>query len=206
MSRVVAYIDGFNLYYGLRESRLRRYYWLDLVKLMGTLLKPDQALEHTRYFTARIKLQGRNAPDVQRQATYLDALATLPSFSIQEGHFLAKEASCKRCTASWTKYEEKMSDVNLAMALLLDAVDDRFDTAILVSGDSDLTTPIRHVRDRFPQKRVVIAFPPNRNSYDLKRAAHGHLSIGEDKLRKSLLPDIVTTPTGVELHRPSTWR
>jgi hypothetical protein len=28
--RVIAYIDGFNLYFGLRDSGYRRYYWLDI--------------------------------------------------------------------------------------------------------------------------------------------------------------------------------
>ena len=28
--RVAVYVDGFNLYYGLRSKGWRRYYWLDL--------------------------------------------------------------------------------------------------------------------------------------------------------------------------------
>ena len=28
--RVIAYIDGFNLYYGLCDSRYRRFLWLNL--------------------------------------------------------------------------------------------------------------------------------------------------------------------------------
>ena len=30
MERVSVYVDGFNLYYGLRSRGWRRYYWLDL--------------------------------------------------------------------------------------------------------------------------------------------------------------------------------
>ena len=30
MERVSVYVDGFNLYYGLRARGWRRYYWLDL--------------------------------------------------------------------------------------------------------------------------------------------------------------------------------
>ena len=29
MNRVMGYIDGFNLFFGLRDSGLRRYYWLN---------------------------------------------------------------------------------------------------------------------------------------------------------------------------------
>ena len=34
MERVNAYIDGFNLYFGLKSKGWRRYYWLDLRALV----------------------------------------------------------------------------------------------------------------------------------------------------------------------------
>jgi uncharacterized LabA/DUF88 family protein len=54
MARVIAYIDGFNLYFGLKSSRWDRYLWLNVQNLAGNLLKPDQTLIHTKYFTARV--------------------------------------------------------------------------------------------------------------------------------------------------------
>jgi len=39
MDRVIAYIDGYNLYYGLREQGWKRYYWLNLQKLAGQFLR-----------------------------------------------------------------------------------------------------------------------------------------------------------------------
>jgi len=53
-NRVVAYVDGFNLYFGLRESNLQRYYWLNIRSLAERLLKFNQELVYTKYFTARI--------------------------------------------------------------------------------------------------------------------------------------------------------
>lgn len=44
MERVIAYIDGFNLYFGLKKSTGRKYYWLDLHALATRLLKRDQQL------------------------------------------------------------------------------------------------------------------------------------------------------------------
>ena len=40
------------------------------------------------------------------------------------------------------KTEEKGSDVNLATYLLVDAFEDRFDVAVIISNDSDLKEPI----------------------------------------------------------------
>jgi uncharacterized LabA/DUF88 family protein len=162
--RVTAYIDGFNLYHGLKQGGLRRYYWLDLPALVTSLLKPHQQLAATHYFTTRIHDNGRNGADAKRQGDYLDALVTRPSLTTHFGHFLQKTRTCKQCGASWPDYGEKMTDVNIAAQLLADAFDDRFDTAIIVSGDSDLTTPIQRVRERFAAKRLIVAFPPNRHS------------------------------------------
>jgi hypothetical protein len=50
-----------------------------------------------------------------------------------------------------------------------------------------------------------VAFPPKRHSAELKRAAHGYLTIGEDKLRSSQLPDQLAKPDGHVLSRPVSW-
>jgi uncharacterized LabA/DUF88 family protein len=205
MQRVIAYIDGFNLYFGLRQSGWRKYYWLDLPVLLTNLLKADQGLAATHYFTARIKANGHNAADAKRQSDYIEALATRPNLTTHFGQYLQKTRQCKSCGATWPDYEEKMTDVNIAVQLLADAFDDSFDTAIIVSGDSDLTTPIQRVRDRFPGKRIVVAFPPNRHSEQLKKTAHAYLTVGEDKLKRSQLPDPVLSASGYPLQRPAHW-
>lgn len=52
--RVIVYVDGFNLYYGLKTQGWRRYYWLDVRLLAQNLLRSGQVLAMVRYFTARI--------------------------------------------------------------------------------------------------------------------------------------------------------
>lgn len=204
MTRVMTYIDGFNLYFGLKAAGFKRYFWLDVAALSRNLLKPGQSLVTTHYFTTRIRDNGHNAPDRQRQNQYLDALAVM-GVQTQVGHYLEKERHCRTCQATWKDFEEKMTDVNIAVQLLADAFDNAFDVALLISGDSDLTTPIQRVRQRFPGKRIIVAFPPKRHSAELKRVATGHLHIAEDKLRNSQLPDPVISPSGFAFARPATW-
>ena len=43
-----------NLYHGLKSKGWRRYYWLDLRRLVENLLRPGQRLVMVRYFTARV--------------------------------------------------------------------------------------------------------------------------------------------------------
>ena len=40
--RVAVYVDGLNLFYGLKARRWHRYYWLDLRQLAENLLLPGQ--------------------------------------------------------------------------------------------------------------------------------------------------------------------
>ena len=130
--RAIVYVDGFNLYYGLKSKGWRRYYWLDLLTLSHHLLRPDQHLIGVRYFTARIT--GDEQTKRQRQAAYLEALKTLPDLKIHYGHYLKKARQCRKCGARWTDYEEKMTDVNIATSLLGDAQDDAFDVAMVLSA------------------------------------------------------------------------
>jgi len=215
VQRVIAYIDGFNLYFGLRVSGLRRCYWLDLGRLTANLVRPGQQLTFTKYFTARISggvktdpPASRKAMDAKRkrQSDYLEALGTLADFRVYEGHYLAKPVACRSCGSSWRTHEEKMTDVQIATELLTDAFRDNFDTALIVSADSDLVPPILAVREHFPEKRVVVGFPPGRSSVQLKRAANASFSIKTEVLERSLFPEEVTKPDGFVLRRPREWR
>ena len=206
MERVIVYVDGFNLYYGLRSRKWRRYYWLDLRRLAERLLLPGQRLETVHYFTTRIIGEPNNPGKTTRQNSYLEALGTLDDLEIHFGYFLPKERHCHQCGATVRTYEEKMTDVNIAVQLLMDAHGDRFDTGMMVSADSDLAGPIRSVRNQYPRKRVVAAFPPNRASQVLRQTSTASFSIGRDALRDSQLPERVINSSGHVLQRPDRWR
>lgn len=203
MVRVGVYVDGFNLYYGLKESYQRKYLWLDVQELATSLLRPGQTLEYVAYFTARV----RHSPSSEaRQSNYLDALCGhAPLVVVVDGRFRERPRQCLSCGSRWITYEEKETDVNIASALIEDAVRDRYDVALIVSADADLCPAVRSVKRLCPQKRVVVAFPPRRNSFDLKRAVDGWLIIGADKVRRAQLPSQVVTAAGVALARPKHW-
>ena len=205
MQRVTAYIDGFNLYFGLKHSAFKRYCWLDVAALAGSLLKPGQQLAATHYFSANIRSNGHNGADQKRQNDYLEALR-VQGAQCQLGHYLEKQRRCRQCGHTWPDWEEKMTDVNIAIQLMTDAFNDAFDLARVISGDSDLTTPIRRVRERFSVKRVIVAFPPQRHSKALKQHANGHVAISENKLRASQLPDQLIKPDGFVIQRPAHWK
>lgn len=203
MTRVIAYIDGFNLYFGLKENRWKRYYWLDLQTLSRNLLTPNEELVFTKYFTTRVA----GPPDKRkRQGIFIEALETLSNLQIFYGHYQSNPRECRRCGFVDFVPNEKMTDVNISVEMLADAYQDKFDVALLVSADSDLTAPITAIQRLFPSKRVVIAFPPNRSSKALAHIANHSFQIGRRSLAKSLFRDQVTKADGFVLQRPPSWK
>ncbi len=203
--RVISYIDGFNLYYGLKESGWHRYLWLDLHALASSLILPEQDLVHTKYFTSRIvKPDGKR----KRQSTYLEALESHCGARLKMyfGHYQSDPWMCRSCGAVEQVPSEKKTDVNIAVEIMTDAFGNSFDTALIITADSDLIPPVLAVKRLFPNKRVVIAFPPNRHSVELRREAHASFQIGRAKLAQAQMPEVITKTDGTELRRPENGR
>lgn len=205
MDRVIAYVDGFNLYFGMKSKGWKRFYWLDIPELVRKMLKPTQQLVETKYFTSHVSAPVTDPDKPRRQNTYLEALQTLPSLGVFYGHYLQTTSICRKCGASRLLQSEKMTDVNIATQLLADAFLDRFDTAFLISGDSDLVPPVKLIGQVFPKKWITVAFPPGRYSKWLANEAKSTYHIGRDKIATSQLPDPVIKPNGFELYRPAKW-
>lgn len=92
-SRVVGYVDGYNVYYGLLTKEWKKFYWLDLQALFTTLLVPGDELVAVKYFTAR----GRGPQDSnRRQAIYLGALASSDRVEVIRGRFAKRTR--RRCS------------------------------------------------------------------------------------------------------------
>lgn len=202
MQKINIYIDGFNLYFGLKDKGWKRYYWLNLVTLSRKFLKPDQTLNQVKYFTSRISLPPDKA---KRQNDFIEALETLSEVNIYYGKYQKNDVKCTKCGHIMYKPSEKMTDVNIAVEMLADAFKNDYDVAILISADSDLTGPIKHIRKLYPDKQIIVAFPPSRFSYELKNIAHATFSIGRKKIAESVFPDDVIKSDGYILRRPTKW-
>jgi len=198
----MAYVDGFNLYHGLRAKGWKRYYWLNIARLAHNLLRPTQTLLRTKYFTTIVK---EPEDKRHRQSIFLEALQTLPAFDIYYGQFLEDQVTCRQCGHTYITHHEKMTDVNISVELIADAYQDQFDVALLISADSDLVGPLQALRRLFPDKRIIVAFPPARTSFALQQVAHVKLHIGHNELAKSLLPDTVFNQSRIALQRPVSW-
>jgi uncharacterized LabA/DUF88 family protein len=199
--RVVVYVDGFNLYFGMLDAGFDYCKWLNIKVLVENLLKSNQVLIEVKYFTSRVS----NNPDKQkRQNTYLEALEAI-GVNIYYGNYQSDKIECKKCNNIWPKFNEKMTDVNIATQILIDAYQDKYDMAMLISGDSDLVPPIKAVHELFKTKRVFVAFPPKRHNQSVALIARGSLTIGRKKLIDSQFEIKISKKDGFVLSKPKAW-
>ncbi len=199
--RIIVYVDGFNLYFGIKEAGYNNCKWLDIYKLVNSFLKTNQVLIEIKYFTSRVS----NNPDKQkRQSTYIEAIETT-GIKVIYGHYQTGSIECKRCGTIWLTYNEKMTDVNIATQMIMDAYKDKCDMAMLISGDSDLVPPIKAIHENFKQKRVFVAFPPKRFNSSVSIVAKGSLTIGRKKLIDSQFSNKVIKSNGFVLKKPKEW-
>ena len=199
--RVVIYVDGFNLYFGIIEAGFIHSKWLDISSLVKSYLTANQYLVKIKYFTSRIT---NNPAKQKRQTTFIEAIES-SGIQIIYGLYKAIDIECHNCGHVWSISNEKMTDVNIATHLLMDAYSDLYDTAILISGDSDLVPPIKAVHSNFPAKSVSVFFPPNRHNNTVAAAAKGFLVIGRKRIVANQFPDEVRKTDGFVLKKPSEW-
>ncbi|MFC5261368.1 NYN domain-containing protein [Kribbella qitaiheensis] len=202
--RLIVYVDGFNLYHGLKDRSGRRLLWLDLVSL-SRLLRPRSLLVKVKYFTAPVL---DDPPAASRQARYQRALvARNPGLvEITQGRYQKKARSCRACGASWIQYEEKETDVSIATTMVADAARGVADSALIISADSDLSPAVRTARLLNSTMFMAAAFPPKRYSAELRNLMPASFSIGLSKLTGAQLPRTVVDPiSGRSFSRPSKW-
>lgn len=212
MADVVAYVDGFNLYHGLKAKYGHAYLWLDLYQLVS-LTRSDDTVVAVKYFTAIVK----GEPDAAlRQETYLSALtAYRPQVRVIRGRFKKKTMRCRDCTARWRcagdppkeyrTYEEKLTDVALAAEMVADAALGVGSMSLLISADSDFRPAIEASLRLRPDRPVLIGCPPGRVGPRHDFASRVPLfPLREEHLRASLLPDLVAGPARAYL-RPAKW-
>ncbi|KAA6331008.1 6-hydroxy-3-succinoylpyridine 3-monooxygenase HspA [termite gut metagenome] len=212
--RVTFYVDGFNFYYGLKakkkiDKNWQRAYWIDIVKLFSQFLSPDQILEKVIYFTA----SPLNPDKSNRQGAFLNVnkLLNENKFEVVRGKYLKKIIQCPNCNYAISRPEEKKTDVNVAIRMIGDCVEDKTDVVVLVSGDSDMLPPIEFIQQKYPQKKIRVYFPPTIFSADLKNNIKLHkgkvvfLENNFNKFQNSIMPDTVTQ-NGKTYSIPAKWK
>ncbi len=197
--RVIALIDGYNMYHGLDDTGRNHLKWLDLHKLMTNFLKSDQQLDGVFYFTAYA--DHRSKSSVDRHRIYIQALRA-QGVSVELGKFKKRQKKCRNCGEEFSTHEEKETDVNIATMMIDAAHENLFDDLFLVSGDTDFKQPIDLIMKRFPDKQIHIFLPPKRRNFEMLQMGNRAVILEKKHIKKALLPSVVPLPNGKNIHRP----
>lgn len=203
MPRIIVYVDGFNLYHGLKQlghdsGRSHSFLWLDISSCIKSILRdPSFNFTSIKYFTA--KPFGNDT--CKRHQTYCAALKH-SGVQLFYGKYKHKRMRCNLCNGTFQTYEEKQTDINIALHILNDAVQGNYDTAVLVSGDTDLVSAIKFVKMLYAQKKFIVIFPPNRNrAFELSSVADKSYVLDKGRCRTNQFPDKITD----DIQKPETW-
>lgn len=138
--RVAVFIDGSNLYFKLRtliphKMDFIHYHYRELI---NWLVEPDQRLVYAGYYvgvvrdTKRTKDHGKTLELVKNQQKLFEQLRHA-KLDIVKGYLLERDG----------RYFEKGVDVRLAVDIVTMAQAKRYDTAVILSSDTDLIPAIQ---------------------------------------------------------------
>src|SRR5580692_2366571 len=136
--RVIAYIDGMNFYEASKNQPWYPAGWCNWAETIRAYCPGD--VVSVRYFTSLYI--GGDRKRARRQELHLLAMEQEAKAELVYGSGRWRQSRCPKCDAQWRRVAEKMTDVNIAVRLLEDAVDSLFDRAYLVSSDIDLVPAV----------------------------------------------------------------
>ena len=160
--RVTLFIDGSNLYHSLRtfHGRTNLDYGKFAAKVAG-----QRRLVRTYYYGARLD-RNRQEEEYRRQQTFFYNLERISRFELRLTQLVYR--------SNISPYEKGV-DVKLATDMLLQAVRNNYDVAVLVSADTDYVEMIQGVKDL--GKNVEIALFDPRGSRELRSVADDVIEI-----------------------------
>ena len=102
-------------------------------------------------------------------------------------------------------HEEKGSDVNLATYLMFDALTDKIDLGIVVTGDSDLAEPIRLCNSKSGKRVDVVNPHAKHHAYLLRDVAHSYRALDPAILVRCHLPKSMMAKNRHRIVCPDAW-
>jgi uncharacterized LabA/DUF88 family protein len=179
-----------------------RYKWIDLSELAKKFISKNDKVEEIYYFTA---LAIWSPQKVKRHKNFIKA-QEIKGTKIIYGEFKKRDKKCRKCKEIYQTFEEKQTDVNIAIKLFKLAIQDEYDKALIISGDSDLIPSIEAVKSTFPHKQIGVIIPIGRRAEQLKQTCDFYMKMKEKHLKASMLPDIINLGNSKKLERPQSWK
>lgn len=223
-NRVRVYIDWFNFYHNLKTlyPDRKRYQWLDYRRLIQNQLWENDIIKAVYFFTAYYS-ENPNSERYKRHKIFNQALMN-SDINVIFGRFIQKEKTVYSKQISnirpiemeepvktnveeidYNAKEEKKTDVNLAIKIVEDAYENYFDTAYIISCDTDIVPAIELVKKKFPNKKLINVRIANSIGRDIQNACHSHIELSWKMIKDALMDETITTKDWV-IDMPKEWK
>ncbi len=200
MKKVAFFVDGFNLYHAIDSTFTHhRYKWLNLRQLSQHLIQNDEEIKSILYFTA---YSTWDESKLLRHKAYVRALSSkgvdivLGQFQEVRKRFLKEKMEVKDVVPpeailpkefKFSTYEEKKTDVNIAVKLIEFASHGAFDTFYIISADSDFVPALNYIHKYHRNIRLVNILPIKARGIKLAQVCDDQIEMTEEHLQNSLL-------------------
>ena len=142
--RSIVFIDNSYIFRGSYKHQWR----VDFRKLQD-ILSGQEPVWQTYFFASE------EEPPNADQASLYKYLKVALHFEVQLYPLRKRQMRCNSCGNEWSSYSEKAAAIGMASTLVSLAYNSAFDTAILVTGDSDFIEPIRIVKSLGKRAQLV---------------------------------------------------
>lgn len=201
-NKTIVLIDGFNLYHSLKEWHPRHHRWIHFGRLADELLGKNFIVEKIIYFTAF----SVNEVKKSRHQLLIQANRTDERFSYIKGKFKKSTTRCRaKCKELFEVYNEKETDVNIAIHLIETAYEKKYSKCLVISGDTDYIPAIKLAQKINPSLDIGVGFPLKRENKELKDMAKFTRHINENLVKHCLLEETLTLKSGNTISCPPEW-
>lgn len=197
--RVALFFDGKNHMKALRRSADDR--WLDHGKLA------DWTVEHVggkhmfaAYYYTGVPTPQDEARDRHALSDLLDNLEKRTGFFVRRFNRRASTRDCPHCDGVISYTEEKMVDTSLVADVIMLAVRDAYDIAVIFSGDLDVAPALQAIHGMGKQGWIA-TFGDSGLSRSLSRSAWGTINLLEF-LDEFSYADLATATPRVSVEEP----
>ena len=109
----------------------------------------------------------------------------------------------------FSTYEEKRTDVNIALWMLHDAQRDLCDRLVLVSGDSDLVPAVAMTKKEYPEKEILVYVPAldkaRGAAVELRTIADKNKTLPTQMFHSAQFPAEIASGSGPPIKKPVSW-
>lgn len=189
--RVALFFDGKNHMKDLRRAAEDR--WIDHGALARWVVEQvGGATMFGAFYYTGVPNSQEDTGERHALSDLLDELERRPGFFVRRFNRRATTRDCPHCSQVIAYTEEKMVDTSLVTDMVMLAVRDAFDIAVVFSGDLDLAPGLQAVQ-QLGKRAWIATFGEYGLSRSLTRSAWSVLDLSEH-IDAFAYPDLETTP------------